>query len=271
MIKKTSLLYGSIFCLSLFFLAACQPNVPTDQTGKTAESTEAKGAQKQKKFTVKTFLKEVKKANREVESVDLYLEADNQSNSETKKQKLSAHILFAGPGQETIKKSTATLQERDNSKELYQEFILVGDAENHLYSRSGKDEEWRKEVLEGEYDVEPNYHKFLDIIYSMEEDLKLEDDDEDGYTLTLRSQNIDIISLFEDELNMHLEGISQKEVEKEMELTFTKDFYLEEIDTGFGYDGQKGKLDVDVRGTFSNWNEVDDSYFEAPNNINSDA
>ena len=116
--------------------------------------------------------------------------------------------------------------------------------------------------------MDPDYFSFLDIVYKMSDDLTIEEDD-DAYVLSLRSQNIDLISLFSDELNLSLTGVEQTEVEKDFEIRFDKKtFYLEEFDMDLNYNGDKGSLSMDIGGTYSDWNKVKDSVFDAPSTDN---
>ena len=101
----------------------------------------------------------------------------------------------------------------------------------------------------------------------MENDLELTESD-DEYTLVLKSQNIDLISLFEEELNLYITGISQTEVDKVFEVTFDKDdLYMTGFKMTFDYDGDAGMVDMDIKTDFSDWNQVDDTVFEAPKDM----
>lgn len=91
---------------------------------------------------------------------------------------------------------------------------------------------------------------------------------DDEYTLVLKSQNIDLISLFEEELNLYITGISQTEVDKVFEVTFDKDdLYMTGFKMTFDYDGDAGMVDMDIKTDFSDWNQVDDTVFEAPKDM----
>lgn len=85
----------------------------------------------------------------------------------------------------------------------------------------------------------------------MSDDLTIEEDDDD-YVLSLRSQNIDLISLFSDELNLSLTGVDQTEMEKDFEIRFAKKtFYLKGFDMDLNYSSDKGSLSINIGGTYS--------------------
>lgn len=161
------------------------------------------------------------------------------------------------------------LEETSGSQTSYDEVIAIQTDNNSFtyYQRSDKNGQWRNGEWET-IDLDPDYFSFLDIIYKMSDDLTIEEDDDD-YVLSLRSQNIDLISLFSDELNLSLTGVDQTEMEKDFEIRFAKKtFYLKGFDMDLNYSSDKGSLSINIGGTYSDWNKVKDSVFDIPSTGN---
>ncbi len=259
--KKIVLSLGAV-CLLPFCLLAC--TTQTEDTGNSQPSSSE--TTEETTMTVAEFLDKVATANEDVETVHFDLDLSLQVNDETKTQVMKADIDYGNNGQ-TIQRVNAVIEEVNNGVESYQEFIFTDDADYSIYSRASENGDWIKQTSGGQFYIQPGYFSFLEILYSMENDLELTESD-DEYTLVLKSQNIDLISLFEEELNLYITGISQTEVDKVFEVTFDKDdLYMTGFKMTFDYDGDAGMVDMDIKTDFSDWNQVDDTVFEAPKDM----
>ena len=253
-----------VLCLLSLVLVACGTKNDKDVTNEPEKTITTE----EKKLTVAEFLDEAEKANNEVETVHFDMDLSLQVNTNKKTQKMRADIDYGKQG-DTIQRANALIDEVNNGQPVYQEYILPGGDGNPVYSRTSKDGAWNKQSSDGHYFIQPGYFSFLKILYSMENDLELTESD-DEYTLVLKSQNVDLLSLFKDELNLSITGVSQTEVNKVFEVTFDKDnYYMTGFKMTFDYEGDAGELDMDIETEFSDWNQLDDSTFQAPDNVGS--
>ncbi|MGT2750349.1 DUF6612 family protein [Streptococcus orisasini] len=219
----------------------------------------AKNQQETSKMSVKSFLKKVEKANSSVETVHFDMNTDVSSNGH-KSQQMTADLAYDTSG-ETIEKANAVIDETVNGTNRYQE--IVGD-QNTAHVRTSKDGNWQTADPQGRYTIHPSYFNFLKVLYSMEDDLVLKQSGNE-YKLTLRSQNVDVVSLFREELNLYVRGINQTELKKDFKVTFDKKkLYLKDFDLSISYNGDRGSLDLRAKGEFSKWNKVKDSQFSLP-------
>lgn len=256
--KKTFQIFGVLCTLSLF-LVACGAKTEKD-TGNVSQKV---ATTQEQNLTVAEFLDKVEKANNEVETVHLDMELFLQVNTNKKTQEMRADVDYGKQG-DTIQRANASIDEVNNGQVKYEEFILPGGDGHPVYSRTSKDGNWDKDTSDGHYFIRPGYFSFLKILYSMENDLELEESD-DNYTLVLKSQNVDLLSLFKDELNLSITGVSQTELEKDFEVTFDKtNLYMTGFKMVFEYEGIEGQLDMDIETDFSAWNQLDDLTFQAP-------
>ena len=257
---KRKFYYGFVCLLAFLCLAACRTTT-NSQTAKTSSST-------QKELTVEQLLKKVRKANKnnQMTSVALDMSVDIKSNSGSSHQDFSAQSRYNNGDLIGV---NLKIEDENNGTVSYEEDIITQTDGNKFdyYQRTSEDNQWTSGKLDT-VDLDPDYFSFLDIIYNMADDLTIEEED-DAYVLNLRSQNIDIISLFSDELNLTLTGVEQTEVDKDFEISFDKKtFYLTGFDLSLNYSGSKGKLVMDVDGSYSDWNKVSDSVFYAPTTDN---
>ncbi|MGT2949144.1 DUF6612 family protein [Streptococcus devriesei] len=255
--KKYSILLTVLTALLL--LAGCLP--PRLESSKKSQQEVNKTA---KKMSVEDFFDKVEKANDAIETVHFNMDTDVTSNGH-KSQHMTADLGYNSSG-DIIERANVVIDETVNGSNRYQE--IIGD-KNKAQVRSSKDGNWRSATPDGRYTINPSYFNFLKVLYSMEDDLVLKQSGSE-YKLTLRSQNVDIVSLFREELNLYVRGISQSELKKDFEVTFDKKtFYLKDFDLQLSYSGNKGKLDLEADGTFSKWNKVKDSQFSVTD-VNSD-
>ena len=119
-----------------------------------------------------------------------------------KSQNMVADMAYNTLGTE-ISKGYGVIEETNNGVASYSEWIMSGkkDGEYVSYSRTSNEDSWNKQTGSAKYSINPDYMALLDILYSMEDDLNVEEKD-NSYVLTLRSQNVDVISLFKNEFNL---------------------------------------------------------------------
>lgn len=258
---KKILAFFGILCLLPFSLAACATQAEKDGT---TESSNA-ATTEETNMSVADFLDKVAQANEKVETVHFDMDLSFQINEDKKSQDMQADIDYGNTGG-TIQRAHALIDEVNNGQETYQEYILPGGEGNPVYLRTSKDGAWEKQLSDGRYYIQPGYFSFLKILSSMENDLELEESS-DRYTLVIKSQNIDLVSLFKDELNLFITGISQTEVEKGFKVTFDKKtLYMTGFEMTFEYEGSAGDLHIDVETAFSSWNQLEEAAFQAPDN-----
>ncbi|WP_019803873.1 hypothetical protein [Streptococcus mutans] len=249
--KRKFIILISLF-VSLLIVTACDlQNV--NQSIKKAQQAVNK---RDDKMTVSNFFKKVKRANRSVETVHFDMTTDVESRTR-KHQTMTADIGYDSYTA-SINRANIIIEETINGVDSYQE--LVGN-QNSSQSRTSKDGNWTKSNAAGSYRVHPSYFNFLKVLYTMKDDLVLKQSG-NVYRLGLRSQNVDIVSLFKEELNLYLRGVSQSELKKGFEVTFDKKtFHLKTFKLSLSYAGSRGQLDMIAKGEFSRWNKLSDSQF----------
>ncbi|WP_165209250.1 DUF6612 family protein [Streptococcus tangpeifui] len=245
-IKITVLIFTS-----LLVLGACHSKV-TDKLKNT-----------QARMTVSQLIKKAKAANKKVETVHFDMDLSTTSLGERKNQKMEADLDY-GDQAGDVERANGFISTKQDGSEEYQAFKMPGGGD--IYSRGSRDAPWSLKSIDG-YNVDPDYFDFLDIVYSMKDDLKLKDDGT-NYTLVLKSQNVDLVSLFEDELNMYLTGDSQSSMKKTFEVSFDKEnFRLKSFKLKMVSKVRANRLSMKVESKYSKWNKISDSKFEAPDNV----
>lgn len=217
----------------------------------------------QAKMTVSQLIKKAKVANKKVETVHFDMDLSTTSLGKRKTQKMKADLDY-GDQAGDVKRANGSISTKQDGSEDYQAFKMPGGGD--IYSRASQDAPWTLKSVNG-YNVDPDYFDFLDIVYSMKDDLKLKDDGA-NYTLALKSQNVDLVSLFEDELNMYLTGDSQSSMKKTFEVSFDKEnFRLKSFKLKMVSKVRANRLSMEVESKYSKWNKISDSKFKAPDNV----
>lgn len=249
--KKSKKIAILIF-LSLLFLGACHSKLANKQ--KTDQN-----------MTVSQLIKKAKTANKKVETVHFDMSLVTNSLGKKKSQTMKADLDY-GKASDNLEKVSGEIKTIQGGASNYQEFILPGDG---AYFRDDKGASWTYKDLT-DYDVDPDYFDFLDIVYSMKDDLKLKDDG-DNYTVELKSQNVDLLSLFEDELNLSLTGYSQSSMKKTFEVSFDKEnFRLKAFELKMVSKSRRSRISIEVESKYSKWNKVSQSKFDAPSDVSDD-
>ncbi|MGT2930285.1 DUF6612 family protein [Streptococcus dentasini] len=253
--KKTLKILCTI-AVSLSFLAACNTK---DMDNKVY----------QEKMTVAKVIKKAKKANQDIETVHFDMVLSTHSSSGEKSQKMKADLDY-GSQASKLQRARGVIRTKENGIENYQEFIMAD--KGSIYSRDSQAGSWSGgQQSFDNYNVDPDYFDFLDIVYSMKDDFKLKEG-KNTYTLVLKSQNIDLVSLFSEELNLSLTGYSQGDMKKTFEVSFDKeDFYLTDFSMTMAYKKAPRRVNIKVKSTYSKWNKVKKSKFEAPDDILNDS
>lgn len=215
------------------------------------------------KPSVASFLKKVKSANKKVETVHFEMDLSLKVNQDSKSQDMEADLDY-GTSASDLKRASAVIEQTKNGSRSYQEYILAGGQGYPIYTRTSEDGTWTKQTTNGDYYVQPGYFSFLNILYKMKDDLKLKETSK-TYTLVLKSQNVDLVSLFKDELNLVLTGVSQTDVDKTFTVTFNKKtLYLSAFTMNLDYKKGSDVLKMAIDTSYSQWNKVDSSRFLAP-------
>lgn len=213
--------------------------------------------------SVQDLLVAVKETNQSIRS--FRIEAQGKSSVDYKEEAhaFSATGVYAPSSDEELEKAYMLFERKTTDEEFYQEDILTGES---FYYRKGSDEDWSLDPSIETYNIDPSYLSLLDIVYQLEGDLELEDSG-DWYHLRLSNQNADLINLFHDELNMDFDNYNYDEIEKTFDVYIDKDsLYLTDFYLSLNYKGEDGLINMDFDANYSEWNQVDEDYFQVPEN-----
>lgn len=237
-------------------LVACMPK-GSDQNGKEGGRTEQKSSQ-----SAKDLLADIQSANAKLTSVKLRADisltggSDNVNN----KQTMTGQTIY-DPSDQQLTMANLAIEGSENGQKSYQEAVMPGGSDLPFYHRTSKTGGWTKEVRYDStgYTVNPDYFKLLEGLYRMEDDLNIKESDTE-YVLSLKSQNIDLISLFGDEFELKLNGVTQAEMDKVLEVRIDKKtHFLKEFRLELSYSGDKGSLAIKTKTSYSNWNQIKES------------
>ena len=183
----------------------------------------------------------------------------DEASKNLEKLKMSSDILLEDPS-DSIKETMDTDIKYDENGD-YQEVTMEKlDRENArskiVYTKGNEvadqimeeDPETGKTTLQEvdieTFDLNPDYMDLIKILKKMENDLDVSDEGE-YYLLSLNSQNIDLVGLFEKEYYLSVGDIKSEDLDKKLEIKVSKEnFYLENLDlvivpTLEGYEGSK--------------------------------
>ena len=110
-----------------------------------------------------------------------------------------------------------------------------------------------------DYNINPDYFKLLDNIYSFDkEDLTFEETDSEYYLkLKNGNKNSKVFDLLKSEYRFSLNNVTEEEVDIIFEAIFDKKtFYLKSIVWIVEYSGNKGAFKLKNTTTYSDWNNV---------------
>lgn len=210
-----------------------------------------------KQISVSELLEKAKDANNKVETIKINNTLTNIDVEDKKRIQYLFGDLQYDSGSKKLAKGQISIKyegdKRSNQKDI--DYIFLGDEKNTLIEKYA-DNSQLNEYNGEDYIIKPDYFNLLDIIYSMDKDLVLNESDED-YILTLNSQNLDVLSLFSENFNLKFTGVSQKELDKQFEIYFDKKTFLfKKFYFLIKYDGEKGKLSIENSTVYSDWNNV---------------
>lgn len=247
---KKSIKIAILIFTSLLFLGACNHKL-TDQKKNNQDN-----------MSTSQLIKKAKTANKKVETVHFDMSLTINSFGKKKSQKMKANLDYGDQADE-IERASGEITTRQDGLNSYQEFIFPGTG---AYFRNEENAAWGYKNL-STYNIDPDYFDFLDIVYSMKDDLKVKVES-DAYTLVLKSQNVDLLSLFKEELNLSLTGYSQSSMKKTFEVSFDKDnFRLKAFKLKMISKSRGSRLSFEVDSKYSKWNKISESKFDAPDDI----
>lgn len=261
--KIQKITFMALTALLTVSLAACKSNINTHDDNKKSSST----SQSQSEISsvdAEYVLQKAESANKEVTSMRLDMKCEVVVDDSTKDQAFKGELIY-GIGSGQLEKGNITIENTENGQKSYQEMIMSGEQGLPIYLRNSKDGSWMKRTqTNGNYYVRPDYFKLLKGIYKMADDVKLRESN-DEYILTLKSQNVDLMGLFGEEFNLQLTGLTQADMDKDLEVHFDKKtFYLEDFQLELSYSGQKGNLTLKADVSYDNWNEIKEDEIKAP-------
>lgn len=215
--------------------------------------------QKENKTTEKIdndkLFEEIKTANEMIENVnvDAFVNIMTNNNVKTKTniQHMSGNVEYE-PNSHNIKKATFQREANDGFLVKYE---FLGD-KDHTFRQTTINTKTKtedvKEQKHANYEMHPEYYTLLDKIYLMKDDFVI-DEKGNEYVMTLRSQNVDLLGIFQDSYSLNLTGVSQSEIKKDLVISFDKNTkYLKKFRLKFNYSGEKGKIDLDIQTTYVN-------------------
>lgn len=210
-----------------------------------------------KEISVSELLEKAKDANNKVETIKINNEITQIDTEDNKNiQHLFGDLQYDLNSKKVEKSQISIKYEgdlKDNQKDM--EYLFLGDEKKTLIEKS-PDNSIKNEYYGENFVIKPDYFKLLNSIYSMDKDLLLKESSED-YVLTLNSQNIDILSLFGENFNLKFTGVTQNELDKQIEITFDKKtFLLKKFYFLIKYEGEKGKFNIENNTVYSDWNNV---------------
>ncbi|MCU9533407.1 DUF6612 family protein [Streptococcus sp. CSL10205-OR2] len=244
----------------LFLLAGCQSNTDSSDNNPTKETTKTTT-----KMTVEKFLNEVDVKNKALSSIegkhDFEVRVDQNVSSQKiestvvfdDSQLIKADILFDTKSQEGDSVKEKFIFDSNNKPEIYHESEAKGETTKEYTSTNGE-----------EFYFHPDYFDVLENIKSLKDDLMIEDKG-DVYELTLKNEEISLISTFGEQYNLSLTGITEDETEKSLTIHFDKEtYFLKDFSLLITYEGNKGSLEMVVESEYSNWNKVDENDIKIP-------
>lgn len=224
----------------------------TEQNTDTNNQEENKPAEEIDKDQL---LEEIKTANEMIDNVDfdafLDIMSNNNVKTKTNIQHMTGNVEYE-PKSHNIKKATF---QRESNDGFLVKFEFLGD-KDHTFRQTTINTKTKNEDVKEQkhvnYKMYPDYYTLLDQIYMMKDDLVIEEK-QDEYVMTLRSQNVDLLGIFQDSYSLNLKGVSQSEVKKDLEISFDKNTkYFKKIRLKFNYSGEKGKINMDIKTTYTN-------------------
>lgn len=261
--KIQKITFLALTALLTVSLAACTSNItPRDDDKKSSSTSQSQS--EVSSVDAEYVLQKAESANKEVTSMRLDMECEIISDDSTKDQTFKGELIYdKGYGQ--LEKGNITVENNEDGQKNYQEMIMSGEEGLPIYLRNSKDGSWMKQTkTNANYYVEPDYFELLKGISKMTNDVKLREID-DEYILTLKSQNVDLMGLFGEEFNLQLTGLTQAEMDKNLEVHFDKKtFYLKDFKLELSYSGQKGNLTLMADASYDDWNEITDDEIKAP-------
>ncbi|MBP2622791.1 DUF6612 family protein [Streptococcus oricebi] len=255
-----------VFLPLLFVLASCSLIKGQLSHKQTSSSSGLKHA-----MSTSQLIDKMDKANQKLTSMKM--KADfatyEESDSPVSSQDMTASLIYK-KGTGDLVKGKASFDSLKEGKKSFEEIVMPGGSNNPVYSRQSETGTWEKMVAEdeeGDYYIRPDYFKVWKVLSEMADDLKVKEDSQ-YYTLTLTSQNTDLLGLFKEQFNLELSNLDQLELDKSLTVKVNKKtFYMEKFDLGFKYDGDRGKIKLLIHLKYFSLNKVDKNAIKVPSDI----
>lgn len=201
------------------------------------------------------FLREFTKANKQLQSVRLSMRSEHIFFD------VSGIIMIEGLYQydpETRENIAYHMAQVTQSSEQNGSSEIVYEKPGPAFGRNS-DSEW-EEVKPEEDRID--YDGFVGIVQKvlLEENFGWKKETEGDYEILVNNKDFDLIGTFKGEMNYSLEGVDQKDVDKEVIFLIDKDtLFIKEISVSMKHDNVNGKkLNTISKITFSEHNEVDE-------------
>ena len=263
---------GTIVLFSVL-LVACgaqpTPNTQSDTSSQSQSSVSQTAGNTQTNQSAKEVLEQIVAKNKDLTTVALVNKTEQESSANKGVVNTQTMDAVAGfdPATGAPTRFAIKIVEQDGSKTATQEMIVPGGAPE-FYIKEG-DEPFRKETVSTEefkLTLNPNYHHLIDLVYQSAADFALEET-ATSYKFTNTNRNFDFQNTFGPEYNFTLTGnLTQNDLDKKIELEFDKEtLYLKAVAIDLRVEKDNAFLRLTLTSDFSNWNQVPDSAFNAPN------
>lgn len=210
------------------------------------------------------LIESIQEANVTVESVEYNatMWVEIQDGSYLSQSIVDALFKLFYDANQTIEYGYLKTTSINDEVEEIQEILMVPGKEKDLYSRSSEGEQWQNltEAMEvNTYSAYPDYFNLLNIIYSMEADLEILETAED-YILNLKSADIELMELFQEEYDISITGIEESELDKHALFVFNKDdLLLHYLHLSFYTEEERFAFYIDIQTDFGQWNQVNEA------------
>ncbi|WP_455521223.1 hypothetical protein [Parvimonas micra] len=209
---------------------------------------------------ISELFKKSKKVNN-IQSYVLVNEIDYENKGNVKNQMMKAKLINDKDTKKIIKgRVSVRYSGTANYEKNNYDVIFIGDENKSLVMTKKVDgKESKTQKNNADYNINPDYFKLLDNIYSFDkEDLTFEETDSE-YHLKLKNgnKNSKVFDLLKSEYRFSLNNVTEGEVDIIFETIFDKKtFYLKSIVWTVEYSGNKGAFKLKNTTTYSDWNNV---------------
>lgn len=208
---------------------------------------------------ISELFKKSKKVNN-IQSYVLVNEIDYENKGNVKNQMMKAKLINDKDTKKIIKgRVSVRYSGTANYEKNNYDVIFVGDENKSLVMTKKLLKKRVNSKNNADYNINPDYFKLLDNIYSFDkEDLTFEETDSEYYLkLKNGNKNSKVFDLLKSEYRFSLNNVTEEEVDIIFETIFDKKtFYLKSIVWTVEYSGNKGAFKLKNTTTYSDWNNV---------------